>query len=75
MKIKVDYINPPIPTRALDYCAYNDGDEEKGEYGYGSTPEQAIADYKANYTFTCFRCGKEMHIDDYSCEDKDCQEK
>jgi hypothetical protein len=45
----VDAIFPPIPTRAFDWCAYQDGREESGEYGRGATREAAIADYFENY--------------------------
>lgn len=36
--------HPPIPTRDHDWVAYFDGDEERGEYGYGETEAEAIAD-------------------------------
>jgi hypothetical protein len=33
---------PPIPTAAMDWCAFVDGEEELGEYGYGATEAEAI---------------------------------
>jgi hypothetical protein len=37
-------VYPPIPDRRWDWCAWHDGDEEDGHCGWGTTPEQAIAD-------------------------------
>ena len=45
-KIITDYIFPPIPDRNSDWCAYYDGEEELGQYGYGRTKEAAIQDLK-----------------------------
>lgn len=48
-KIVTSYnINPPIPTRQFDWCAYYDGEEEAGGYGYGATEAEAIADFNEN---------------------------
>ena len=33
---------PPIPVRTMDFCAYVDGDEELGNYGWGATPSDAL---------------------------------
>lgn len=35
---------PPIPIRSFDYCAYEEGREESGPFGFGATKEEAIAD-------------------------------
>lgn len=35
---------PPIPLRQFDWCAYRDGDEESGRYGWGPTEQAAIDD-------------------------------
>lgn len=43
-KIIVAHVWPPIPLRDYDYCAYHDGEEETGHYGYGPTREKALAD-------------------------------
>ena len=43
--IKTSHEYPPIPTRSMDWCAYFDGCEEDGRYGYGATEEEAIADF------------------------------
>lgn len=36
---------PPIPDRRFDWCAYFDGEEENGNYGWGSTEADAVADF------------------------------
>jgi len=43
-KIVTTYVNLPIPTRNMDWCAYYDGEEERGGYGYGATEKDAIDD-------------------------------
>jgi len=43
-KIVTHNIFPPIPTRSHDWCAYFDGEEELGDYGYGATEAEAVAD-------------------------------
>lgn len=48
-KIITDCIYPPIPIRTMDWCAYYDGQEELGHYGYGRTEAEAIADLVNNY--------------------------
>lgn len=48
-KIVTSYVNPPIPYRANDWCAFYDGQEETGTYGWGPTEEQAIIDLITNY--------------------------
>jgi hypothetical protein len=45
----VDFIYPPIPTRAFDWCVYVDGQEERGENGFGATREAAVADFFEQY--------------------------
>lgn len=35
---------PPIPVRDMDWCAYPDGEEENGGYGWGATEDEAVAD-------------------------------
>lgn len=42
------FVNPPIPVRDHDWCAYYEGEEEAGSYGWGSNEAEAIADFKAN---------------------------
>lgn len=46
MKIITSEVKPPIPTRDFDYCAFEEGNEESQQYGWGATPEEAIADLK-----------------------------
>jgi hypothetical protein len=48
-KIVTSHIFPPIPDRSMDWCAYYDGEEERGNYGYGTTEQAAIEDLTANY--------------------------
>jgi len=43
-KIVTNCIFPPIPPRNFDWCAYREGREEGGPYGYGKTEAEAIAD-------------------------------
>lgn len=43
-QIKTEFVYPPIPLRQFDWCAYFDGEEEGGPYGWGHTKEEAIAD-------------------------------
>ena len=42
-------LNPPIPIRDFDWCAYFDGEEELGHYGYGRTEAEARQDLLDNY--------------------------
>lgn len=46
--IVTEHIFPPIPDRRFDWCAYYDGEEESGNYGYGRTEQEAINDLKEN---------------------------
>lgn len=43
-KIITVHVYPPIPFRGCDWCAYHDGEEERGEYGWGPTKEAALED-------------------------------
>ena len=47
-KIVTAHVYPPIPTRSSDWCAHYDGEEEAGNYGWGSTEAEAIADFTEN---------------------------
>lgn len=49
-KIVTRHVNSPIPIRTHDWCAFYDGEEEAGDYGWGRTEAEAIADFKANQT-------------------------
>jgi hypothetical protein len=42
--ICVDFVYPPIPIRAFDWAAWQDGHEEFGPCGTGATREAAVAD-------------------------------
>lgn len=48
-KIVTVCVYPPIPDRHFDWCAFYDGEEEAGNYGYGATEAEAIADFIENY--------------------------
>jgi hypothetical protein len=48
-KIVTSYVCPPIPYRNNDWCAYEDGCEEDGKYGWGATEQEAIKDFFDNY--------------------------
>jgi hypothetical protein len=43
-RIVTSHVFPPIPSRKCDWCAYFDGYEEAGPYGWGETEADAIAD-------------------------------
>jgi len=47
-KIVTSHLRPPIPFMAMDWCAYFDGEEELGGYGYGRTEAEAVADFIDN---------------------------
>jgi hypothetical protein len=47
--IHTKFIFPPIPDRRFDWMAWHDGQEELGEYGYGKTEIEAVADLTENY--------------------------
>ena len=47
-KVITDHIYPPIPVRHMDWCAWFEGEEEAGGYGYGPTEADAIADLLDN---------------------------
>jgi len=73
-KIVTHHIFPPIPIRTHDWCAYYEGEEERGGYGYGRTEAEAIHDFLDNHGFEdesetiikrCVfpHCSCEMHCD------------
>ena len=43
-RVVTSFVYPPIPVRKFDWCAYRDGAEESGNYGWGHTEAEAIAD-------------------------------
>jgi len=44
-KIITRHVHPPIPAdMGFDWCAFHDGDEEQGNYGWGCTEAEALAD-------------------------------
>lgn len=48
MKIITQHINPPIPVRHLDWCAWIEGEEE-GFKGWGDTEQAAIEDLREKH--------------------------
>ena len=46
LEIKTEFVNPPIPVRHMDWCAWVAGQEEEGIYGNGPTEEDAIQNLK-----------------------------
>jgi hypothetical protein len=44
LKIITQPVFPPIPTNAFNWCAYYDDQAELGNYGWGSTKEDAVRD-------------------------------
>lgn len=48
-KVVTSHVFPPIPHRGFDWCAYYDGEEERGNYGWGPTEAEAIQDFRENY--------------------------
>ena len=46
MKIVTHYAPTPIPLRQFDWVAYQDGEEESMNYGYGATELEAINNFK-----------------------------
>lgn len=47
--IVTNHAFPPIPARHFDWYAYYDGEEERGEYGWGRTEQEAISDLLDNW--------------------------
>jgi hypothetical protein len=47
-RIVTDHVFPPVPSRSFDWCAYYEGEEEKQNYGWGRTEEEAVADLLAD---------------------------
>lgn len=56
IKIITKYNPPPIPRRDFDWCAYVDGQEENGKYGWGYTKAEAISDLFEICDITCTTC-------------------
>ena len=44
MNIVTRFEYPAIPDRGFDWHAFQEGCEEDGQYGYGSTEQEAIDD-------------------------------
>ncbi len=43
MKIVLCHVRPPIPPEmGCDWCVYEDGQEEVGDCGWGTTPMDAL---------------------------------
>jgi hypothetical protein len=50
MKIKTEYVYPPIPIRSYDWSAKLVGYEPGNPVGYGETEAEAIEDLKEQLT-------------------------
>ena len=48
-KIVISEVRPPIPTKEFDYCAFIEGTEELQQYGWGSSPSEAISSLKEGF--------------------------
>ena len=49
MKIRTEYIHPPVPCRSYDWCAYDEDTYDGAEdsecvMGWGATEQEAIDD-------------------------------
>ncbi len=44
MKIRTEFVYPPIPLRSFDWTAVTDDYEPGAPIGYGATEDAAIAD-------------------------------
>ena len=49
LRIITSHQFPPIPDRRFDWIAYYEGQEESGNYGRGTTEQEAIDDFILNY--------------------------
>ena len=62
-KIITENVYPPIPTRRFDWCAYFDGHEEHGPYGWGPTERSATAELLQTQGLSpegkCIFCGRD----------------
>lgn len=77
-KIITTFINPPIPSRNYDWCAYYEADEESGNYGWGATKPEAIENFleimsEKEPVDNCHICGDWHNIGDapLSCQNGD----
>jgi len=61
-KIITENVFPPIPTRQFDWCAWFDGHEESGPYGWGVSKDKAIAELLQTQGLSpdrsCSYCGR-----------------
>lgn len=44
MSIVIQHVNPPFPGSNYDWCAFPEGKEETGPYGWGKTKLEAVVD-------------------------------
>ena len=47
LSLTISFTNPPIPSRAFDYCVFISGTEEdkRANRGWGPTPRAAFIDF------------------------------
>jgi hypothetical protein len=43
-KTRTIYDPPPIPYRSRDWCAFEEGHQEYGPFGWGETEQEALKD-------------------------------
>lgn len=54
----VEEVKPPVRTKAWDFRAHIDGDDEAGPHGWGATAVDALDDLKDNLdAWECCGCG------------------
>ena len=62
LRVKTNFVNPPIPIRQLDWAAWFDNFGEEGPCGHGKTEQEAIANLMATQGMTadgnCIHCNK-----------------
>jgi hypothetical protein len=49
LTIRTVYDPPPVPFRDHDWCAFREGREEYGPFGWGTTEEEALRDLSEAY--------------------------
>ena len=46
-EVKTRFVYPPVPSRAFDWSAKYEDDDERGPVGWGATEQAAIDDLRA----------------------------
>lgn len=45
--LETQFVNPPIPIRTMDWCAFRDPEDKR--QGWGTTEAEAVQDWIDNY--------------------------